>query len=101
MTYTISQRISNLKDVEILAKEETKEAVKTSNTERQVVYIAEQKSADPEGLYLSNPLDSNDWLFPSDFALSLGLLTDLGIFKNVEIPFNIWSGSWLVLKCLH
>ncbi len=33
-----------------------------------------------------------DWLFLSDFVFNLGLLTDLGIFKNIEIPLNTRSG---------
>ena len=93
MIYTISQRISNLKDIEVLAKEETEDAVRSLNIEEQIIYTAKQKSADLEGLHLSNPLDPNDWLFPSDFILSFGLLTDLEIFKNVEIYLDIRSNS--------
>ena len=33
-----------------------------------------------------------DWSFPSDFALDLGLLADLGILGNVETPRDIQLG---------
>jgi len=70
---------------------ETEETAKFSGAEEQSTYIARQKIADPEDPYLLNPLGSNDWLFPPDFALSPGLLTDLEIPGNIETFFNIRS----------
>ena len=36
---------------------------------------------------------STKWLLPSNFAFDPGLLTDLGILRNIEMPPNIRSNS--------
>ena len=84
LTYTISRDIF---DIEELEKMEAEEAVRSSGVEEQAVHAVKQESAGPEG-----PLDSNDWLFPSDFVLSSSLLVDLGILGNVETFSDIRSG---------
>ena len=70
---------------------EAEETARFSNARKQTMYIARQRSVDPEDLYLPNFLDPNDWLFPSDFALSSGLLANLEIFKNIETSSDIRS----------
>jgi len=87
---TISRNIFNMKELE---KMKVEKAVKSSNIEEQSVYIARQKLTDPEGLYLSSLLNFNDWLFPFDFVLFFGLLTNLGILRNIETSPDIWSSS--------
>ncbi len=46
--------------MEELERMEVEEAVKSSNIEERSVYVARQELADPKGLYLLSPLDSND-----------------------------------------
>ncbi len=70
---------------------EVEKAARSSNAGEQTIYIMKQRLVDPEDLHPLNLLSPNDWFFPSDFALSLGLLADLGIFKNVETFFDIRS----------
>ncbi len=47
------------------------------------------KPIDIKDRHYPNLQKADKWLFPFDFALSLGLLTDLRIFKNVGTPSNI------------
>ena len=86
----VNRRIFDLKE---LKKMEAEEAAKSLNVEEQIVYVVKQGLADLEGLRLSSLLGPNDQPFPFDFALSFNLLTDLGIFKNVEISFDIRLSS--------
>ncbi len=80
---TVNRRIFDLKE---LKRVKAEKAVRSSNAKRQTVYIVGQKSVGPE-----DPLDPNNWFFPSDFALSFDLLIDLGILRNVEISPDIQS----------
>ena len=51
-------------------------------------FITTYKSIDTVDRHHSNLLKTYKWLFFSDFALSLSLLTDLGILKNIETLLN-------------
>ncbi len=93
MIRTISRRISNLENIEVLARKKAEEAARSSDIEGQPAHIAKQELVNPEGLYLSNPLGSNDWFLPSNFVLSFGLLADLKILRNVGTPLDIQSNS--------
>jgi len=57
--------------------------IELSAFERQQMY-SPSNTTKPSGI---------DWSFPSDFVFDSGLLTDLGIFKNVETPPDIRSNS--------
>ncbi len=57
MMRIVSQGLSNIEELERM---EIKEVAKSLGVEKPSVYVAKQKSTDLEGLYLSNPLGSND-----------------------------------------
>ncbi len=84
----LQQVISNLKDIKVLIKEETEKAAKSIQIKpftpgKQQMY-SPSNTVRPSGI---------DWSFPSNFAFDPGLLTDLGIPKNIKTPPNIQSNS--------
>ncbi len=87
MTRIISRRISNLEDVEVLAKEETEKAARVERASRSLaegLSIAAYKPINTGGRYHSSLQKTSEWLFFFDFALFSNLLADLGILRSVE-----------------
>ena len=83
--YTISRGFFNVKKLEKVEVEEVARSIQTelSVSEKQQMYLPSN---------IVGPSDpSNEWLLPSDFALSPGLFVDLGIPNNVETPSDIRS----------
>ncbi len=71
---------------------ETEEAARVEGASRSLdggSSIVAYKSIDTGDRHYPNLQEADEWLLPSGFALSLGLLVDLGIFKNVETSPDI------------
>ncbi len=92
MIRIISRGISNLEDMEILAREEVEETVRVEEATRFLIegpFVVVYKPIDTVGRYHSGLQKTNEWFFFSDFALFSGLLVNLEIPKNVGMPPDI------------
>ncbi len=79
-------------DIEKLERMEIEKAVKVRKASRflgESPFIIIYKLINIKGRYYPNFQKVDKWFLPSDFVLSLGLLIDLKILRNVETFSNI------------
>ena len=89
----IVRSLDNIKKLEKVETEDTARIGGAGRFSAGGPSIATYEFIDMMGRCHSGPQKANEWLFPSDFVLFFNLLTDLGIFKSVEILLDIRSSS--------
>ncbi len=97
--YTIARGVFNIRKLEKLETEKTVRVEGTSRSLDGSLSDVAYKPIDIKDRYHPSLQGADKWFFPLDFALSFGLLTDLGIFGSVGTFPDIRSNSWLVFKC--
>ncbi len=88
--------IYNVFDIGELEKLKAEEAVNVKRASRSLgegPFTIAYKPISTGDQHYPSLREADKWLFPSNFALSFGLLTDLRIFENVETLSDIRLGS--------
>ncbi len=85
--------IFDIGELKKLKAEETARIERTSRSLGGDLSNVVYESIDTRDRYYPALQKAGEWLFPPDFALSLNLLTDLGIPRSVGIPPDIRLNS--------